>query len=414
MNLPLSPLPQHKRAQILDVLRGMALLGILINNIYGLSGYGFLTTEMRQQLSSFSIDQSLNFLQILFVEGKFYSLFSLLFGIGFSIILISIEKKGLNPFKIFYRRLAILFLIGAAHIYFLWEGDILLLYALIGFMLPLFRNCSNKALLIWSAVFILSPIAIDGLKLLLQWGPGDFIIPIAEPIDLKNGINGEAWRTYLFKEGSGWQEWRNYQESAFMFRYSDLLNNNRIPKVLGMFLLGFYVGRKSIYANLEEYKPLLKRVMQWGFLIGIPFSIAMAYFSVDGKYIYASTMGMADTISYAFAVVPLALAYTAFICLLWIKGKGISKLNVFAPVGRMALTNYIMQSVISILIFYPFGFGLGQKIGLVYLFPMVLAISALQVIYSNVWFNYFQYGPLEWIWRQLTYWKRLPILKSKI
>lgn len=409
-----TPVLHQERAQILDVLRGIAILGILLNNIYGFAGYANLTDEMRQKFSTYRADSILNFLQMAFVEGKFYSLFSLLFGIGFSIILIRNQQKGINPLNIFYRRLFVLLLIGLSHIYFLWEGDILLLYALIGFVLPLFRNCSNKTLLIWALALILSPIAIDVVKLLVQAGPGDFIIPFAEGIDKRNGIVGEEWRTHLFKDGSSWQEWRNYQQTAFMYRFQFILDSNRIPKVLGMFLIGFYVGRKMMYANLQQYEPLLKKLMLWGFIIGLPFSIAMAYFEHDDKNIYKSVWGMADTISYAFGVVPLSLAYVSSICLFWVKTKGVNKLTVFAPLGRMALTNYLVQTMLAVTIFYGIGFGIGQQFGLVYLFPIVLFIYSIQVFYSHIWFRYFQYGPIEWIWRQLTYGKRLSLKKSEL
>lgn len=409
---PTTPVQNQERAQILDVLRGIAILGILFNNIYGFSGYGSLLKPDKQLFATYDIDNVLNFLQIIFIEGKFYSIFSLLFGIGFSIILIRNQQKGINPLKIFYRRLFVLLLIGWAHIYFLWEGDILLLYALVGMWLPLFRNCSNRALLIWAVALILSPIAIDAIKFLLQANPGDFILPFAEAIDKKNGIVGEDWRSYLYNDGSGWNEWRNYQDTAFMYRYSSLLNNNRIPKVLGMFLIGFFAGRKMIYANLEQYKSLFKKIMLWGFIIGIPSSFAMAWFEGDGKTIYKSAWGLADTIAYAFGVVPLSLAYVSCICLWWIKRKGVSNLNVFAPAGRMALTNYLMQTIIASLLFYGAGFGWGQEFGLIYLFPIAIGIYSLQVIYSNIWFRYFQYGPMEWIWRQLTYGKRLPIKRK--
>ncbi len=183
-----TPVQTADRAQILDVLRGIAILGIFLNNIFGLSGYGFLTEKSKQQFSTYSIDRIIEFLQVVFVEGKFYSLFSLLFGIGFSIILIRTEQKGFNALKVFYRRLAVLFLFGALHIFLLWEGDILLLYALIGFVLPLFRKCSDKALLMWAGVLLLSPIFIDVLKLFLQWSPGDPLFSLAQSIDKHNGV----------------------------------------------------------------------------------------------------------------------------------------------------------------------------------------------------------------------------------
>jgi uncharacterized protein len=413
MHNNISPVQQQERAQILDVLRGLAILGILLNNIYGFSGYGFLTEEMRQQFNTFKADQFLNFLQITFVEGKFYSLFSLLFGIGFSIILIRNQQKGINPLPVFYRRLGVLLLIGAAHLYFLWQGDILLLYALVGLLLPLFRNCSNKTLLIWATVFVLAPIAIDALRLWLKWSPGDFLLPIGLSIDEKVGLTEDNWRTYIFIKGSGFTEWWNWQQTSFIYRYQYILNSNRILKVLGMFLIGFYVGRKMIYANLDEYGSLFRRVMKWGFALGLPASIVMYLFEGDGKYIHAHWYGLFDTVFYALSVVPLSLAYASAICLFWIKRKGISRLYVFAPVGRMALTNYLMQTLIASFLFYGAGLGLGQKFGLVVLFPIVIGIYAMQVLYSSIWLKHFQYGPMEWIWRQLTYGERMPLKKPE-
>ncbi len=413
MHNNISPVQQQERAQILDVLRGLAILGILLNNIYGFSGYGFLTEEMRQQFNTFKADHFLNFLQITFVEGKFYSLFSLLFGIGFSIILIRNKQKGINPLPVFYRRLGVLLLIGAAHLYFLWQGDILLLYALVGLLLPLFRNCSNKTLLIWATVFVLAPIAIDALRLWVKWSPGDFLLPIGLSIDEKVGLTEDNWRTYIFKKGSGFTEWWNWQQTSFIYRYYDLLNNNRIPKVLGMFLLGLYAGRKMIYANLDHYRNLFKKMMLWGFAIGVPASFVMYLFEGDEKFIPSSSLGMYDTVFYALSVVPLSLAYTASICLFWIKRKSISRLSVFAPVGRMALTNYLVQTVVASFLFYGAGLGLGQKFGLVVLFPIVIGIYAMQVLYSSIWLKHFQFGPLEWIWRQLTYGKRMPLRKPE-
>lgn len=410
---PTSPAPVSDRAQILDVLRGIAILGIFLNNIFGFTGYGFLTPVQKQTYSTYGADSVLSFLQIVFVEGKFYSLFSLLFGIGFSIILIRNEQKGINALKIFYRRLGVLFLFGALHIFLLWEGDILLLYALIGFILPIFRKCSDRSLLIWAVALILSPIVIDVIKLMVHGTPGEFMLPIAQSIDTKNGLPiDDGWRTYLFQEGSGWQQWRNYQQSSFIYRFQYILDSNRIPKVLGMFLAGFYVGRKMIYQNLNQYKPILKRLMFWGFVIGIPANIAVAWFEADEKRVPENWWGLLDTLFYALGVVPLCLAYVSALCLHWIKKKKHNWLPFFAPVGRMALTNYILQTVIGVSIFYGVGLGLGQTIGPIYFIPIVIGIYALQVIFSNMWFKYFQYGPLEWVWRKLTYGKALSLKKK--
>jgi uncharacterized protein len=323
-----------------------------------------------------------------------------------------IAHKGNRSLRIFYRRLLVLLIIGFLHCYFLWDGDILLLYALIGLVLPLFRNCSDKTLLVWAFALIISPLFIDLVKLLLLWSPGDFLLIKAQAIDVRNKIPlDDSFALYLYKEGSGMQEWQNWRESGIFYRYQYILDSNRIPKVLGMFLLGLYAGRKSIYQRLQEYQGLFKKLRFWGFLIGLPASIAMVYFLVDGRNIYKSFYGLLDTLFYAISVVPLSLAYLSSICLFWIKRKEKNPFKIFAPVGRMALTNYILQTIFGIIIFYGVGFGLGTQVGPAYIFPIAIGIFILQIVFSTYWFKYFRYGPLEWVWRQLTYGKRLPFRK---
>jgi uncharacterized protein len=406
-----SPIQISERAQVLDVLRGLALLGIFLNNIYGFSGYGFLEEVQQQKFATYQVDRIADYLQTTLVEGKFYSLFSLLFGIGFSIILRRSEQKGHNTTALFYRRLLVLFLIGAAHLFLLWEGDILLLYALLGALLPLFRNCTNRTLLIWAAALIISPVVIDLVKLWLQSSPAQFLQPIGVAIDTENGITEQNWRRFLYTENSGWRQWRAWMESGWAIRFYYLIDSNRLPKVLGVFLLGFYAGRKMIYIQLSEHKPLLKKMLIWGYGLGLPFSMAMTYFEHDNYSVFISAWGMADTVSYALGVVPLALAYAATIALMYIKFQ--QQLLFFAPAGRMALTTYLSQTLLGILLFYNLGLGLGQQFGLIWLFILVTGIYIMQAIFSRWWLRRFAYGPVEWIWRQLTYGKRLPLKQQK-
>lgn len=407
------PVSSTDRADILDVLRGFALLGVLLDNIFGFTGWGFFTQPMRESLPTWPADGIIGLLEQVFINGKFYSLFSLLFGIGFSIILIRNEQKGINPLKIFYRRLFILLLIGAAHLFLLWEGDILFLYALIGMILPLFRKFSDKALLITAAGLILSPIILDCIYILCHAKPGDGIERLAMSIDKKNGVPTDStYATYLYKPGSGFNEWRNWQASGWAYRYSYILDSNRIPKVLGMFLLGFYAGRKMMYAHLENYTALFKKLRLWGLVIGIPSAIACTYFEFFQKHI-PDPVGLGHTFFYATSVVPLSLAYASSICLRWNKTNGNSKLKFLAPMGRMALTNYLMQTIIGITLYYGIGLGFGGNIGPAVFIPIGLGVYVLQIIYSNLWFRYFNYGPIEWIWRQMTYWKKLPLRKME-
>lgn len=407
-----SPVLQNERADILDVLRGLALLGVMLDNLFGFSGWVFLTPTQREALPTWYVDVFLGISEQVFINGKFYSLFSLLFGIGFSIILIRNEQKGINPLKVFYRRLFILLIIGACHLFLFWDGDILFLYALIGMLLPLFRKCSDKTLLTWVVVLIASPLLFDVMSVIFQYKNGNFLDDIAKVIDKRNGIPlDDSFGQYLYSKSDAWQHWRNWKESGFFYRYSYLLHSNRLPKVLGMFLLGFYIGRKMMYLQLENYVSLFKKLRLWGFIIGIPAAIACTGFEFLGKGI-PNVMGLAHTFFYAISVVPLCLAYTSVVCLHWIKKNGNSRLKYLAPMGRMALTNYFMQTLIGITIYYGVGFGLGGKIGPAYFISIGLCVYALQIAYSIWWVKHFNYGPLEWIWRQLTYGKRLKLLKN--
>ncbi len=407
-----SPTKLNDRAVILDVLRGFAILGILIDNMIGFTGYSYFSSAQKEALPTFHLDSVLGFAELVFVRGKFYSLFSLLFGIGFSIILIRNQQKGFNPLKIFYRRLFVLMMIGAIHILLIWEGDILFLYAIIGLALPLFRNCSDKRLLICAIALLISPLLIDTIKVLFHVRIASVLESMAQALDKKTGVPlDQSFGVYLFKEGSGWQEWRNWLQSGWLYRFSFFIESNRIPKVLGMFLLGFYVGKNMIYANLEQNQQAFRKIRKWGFIIGIPCSIAMGIFEYDA-YFVPEKLGLIDTFFYALSVVPLCLAYVSAICLFWIRTKGQNKWKYLAPVGRMALTNYLMQSAICICLCYGIGLGWGGKIGPTIYFPIALTIYAFQIIFSNWWFKHFNYGPIEWIWRQLTYGKRLSMQKE--
>ena len=410
-NQQLHPVSAEERFSLLDALRGFALLGVMLDNLFGFTGWGFLPQPAKESLPTWNSDAIVGMLEQVFINGKFYSLFSMLFGIGFSIILVRNEQRGTNPLKIFYRRLFILLVLGAGHMLLLWEGDILLLYALIGFILPLFRKLHDRHLLILSAVLIFSPLLFDLCSVLFQYKNGSFLEKMAIRIDQKNGIPGdENFAYYLYKNGAGWTEWRNWQESGYLYRYAYILDSNRIPKVLGMFLIGLYTGRKMIYAHLADNIPLFKKLKKWGLIIGIPSALACFYFEFFQKHI-PDPIGMIHTLFYATSVVPLCLAYVSIICLRWERKKGQTRFRFLAPMGRMALTNYLMQTIIGISIYYGIGLGVGTRIGPLIFVPIGILVYLLQVAYSHLWFRYFNYGPMEWLWRMATYGKWLRFKK---
>lgn len=409
-NLPVSA---NERSDILDILRGFALAGICVANYSIFSLYAFQPEEVRAAMPTAAIDQWFIYFHFTFIDGKFYSLFSLLFGIGFSIIYMRNKQKGSSGLKLFYRRLLILMFIGLAHILLLWEGDILLLYALLGMLLPLFRTVGNKQLLVLWIILILSPLFFDALKVVSdnQWNLANPLRAIAIELSAKQGITMENFSSWHI-DHTRYADLFQANQSGFFWRYQGLLDSNRIPKVLGMFLLGLYAGRKLIFKNLEAYRPLLKSVQRWGFGIGLPASM-YPWLKWDHQGL-PEAIGLLDTLFYAISVVPLSLAYTTTLCLWYLSPSGKANLQWLAAPGRMALTNYLMQSVIAIGIFYGIGLGLGARTGLVYVFMIALSVYAFQVWYSFLWLKHFRYGPMEWVWRCLTYGKQLSIRKEKI
>ena len=400
------------RSQILDVLRSFALLGICAANYAVFSMFVFQSAPHRASLPTAGIDHWLGYFHFALISGKFYSLFSLLFGIGFSIILLRNQKEGRNPLPLFYRRLFFLLVIGLAHALFLWDGDILVLYALLGMLLPFFRNLPDRALIILWIALIFSPLLFDAVKVITEgkWNLSNLLRPKAISMDAKIGITEKNFSDWLLVNNE-YKDVLNWNQSGFFWRWEMLLGSNRLPKVLGMFLLGLYVGRNLIYARLEENRSLFKKVQKWALIIGLPTSIAFAYFEFDGKHL-PSMLGLVDTLFYALSVVPMSLFYASTICLLWLKPVWQKRLALLAPAGRMALTNYLVQTFVGIFIFYGIGLGFGTKWGPSYFIPVSIALYILQVYYSWIWFMYFKYGPVEWIWRQLTYGKFLKLRKE--
>lgn len=408
------PVSNSERSPILDILRGIALFGICIANYPVLSFFIFQPEAVKSRLPGNGFDQQIEIFHYLFIDGKFYSLFSLLFGIGFSIFLLrskgetGIPTRGLG---IFYRRLFVLLIFGLMHLLLLWEGDILMLYALMGMLLPLFRNFSDRALLITWLLLIFSPLLFDAVKVFSD-GRLNLSNPVYEMGEAVAGGYGITEQNFFnwVPTHTEYADVLKYNQSTFYFRWGYLLDGNRLPKVLGMFLLGLYAGRNVMYAHLNENLKLLKRVRNYGYLLGLPASVLMVVFQND-KWHLPHAGGLLDTLSYALSVVPLSLAYTATICIWYLNTRARRWLNIFIAPGRMALTNYIAQTLFAVMIFYGIGFGWGARVSLATSVAVAVAVFVFMLLLSNFWLRYFHYGPLEWIWRQLTYGKRLPLRK---
>jgi len=403
----IGPISSGERIEILDVLRGLAVGGILIGNMQWFSGYGTMPPALLQQAAL--ADQITHFLIHFFVEGKFYSIFSVLFGFGFALQIARAEERGDGRASVFKRRLFWLLVIGLLHAYLLWAGDILSVYAVMGFVLLLFRKKTDESLLKWAIWLMIVPIVwhIVLFVLFISFAPPD-ILPKVETAML------DMWsKNVQIVPSSGYlQIISGFNLNYIVGRYMGLIFDMRLPKILAMFLLGFYAYRKGFFQNLSEHRSFVKKVLVYGLLLGLVGNALMASLSGKESAFPPSLAGIFGDIGYSFGVPALALGIAALVATLWQKAAWHRLLSFLAPVGRMALTNYLLQTIICVFIFYGFGFGLYGKFGALVSTLIALAIFLVQIILSTAWLKYFAYGPMEWIWRQLTYRKRLNLRRN--
>lgn len=403
-----APVRTSERYVILDALRGFAILGIGMANYPEFSLYTFQPAETAAAMPTAGIDRVLRYLLYMLVDGKFYTIFSVLFGIGFSLIISNATRKGKNGFRVFYRRMSWLLLIGFAHLMFIWSGDILMLYALLGMTLPLFFRLPDKRLLQTAAFFLLLPVAVDALTSAAGIRLSAPAVRAQWHYCRLYGITEENFGHWLRDAGS-YREVFQFLVQGALVRVQEFVDGNRYFKVLGLFLIGLYIGRHRLYARPDEHTRLLRRVAAGGFAFGLPASAAYAWSCMNGH-----PWGEAwQAVLYVAGVYPLGFAYMAGLCLLHLRRKRWRLWRALAAPGRMALTNYIGQSVTGVFLFYGIGLGWGAGVGLVHTELIVLAVYLLQALFSRLWLSACRFGPLEWGWRMLTYRQRFPLKKEE-
>jgi uncharacterized protein len=317
--------------------------------------------------------------------------------------------KGVDVLPVVKRRLRIMLLLGAMHL-LIWSGDIVFFYALLGFLLLPLRKFSNKTLLITGVILILSPILLYWLKMTFPVLnlPARMTFQTGGQLEEKFlGINSEASYKDFLENGS-WFDHLKGNISGFFYRYGYLFFVSRIPKVLGMFLIGYVIGRSDFYKNLAQNKKTVYWIIGLGLLIGLPANYQMAQYmsAPGGAYFGLKINGWYETIAYAFGVVPLALAYVGILMLSFQTTIGHKILLIISPVGKMAFSNYLMHSLIGNFVFLGAGLGYMGQVGPVYYTLFAILVFVFQIILSTIWLKNFQYGPVEWLWRSLTYKKK--------
>ncbi|HML18087.1 MAG TPA: DUF418 domain-containing protein [Bryobacteraceae bacterium] len=402
---PIGPVSAAERIFYIDLLRGMALFGILAANMRGFNAPPSVYGNIKVLFHGRADLIAQGFIDI-FIQGKFITLFSFLFGMGFAIQLTRAQARGAKFLSFYPRRLAALALFGIVHIFLIWWGDILITYALAGALLLLFRNQSQKTLLYWAGGIFVTPIVVvTGFytAYVLGWHPA-FMKPRGAPDIAK--IN-EVIRIYA------------HGPALQMLRENVILGFKELPTegfalyALFLFLLGMWVWRSGIVERLGEYQPVFRRVLAWCLPIGLvlnAFAVIVQSRSVPGSgptfpgYLANVVLFPSEHITSA--------GYAAGLALLIQNQSWRRRLSPFAAVGRMALTNYLTESVVCTLVFENYITGAYGRVGpAVGLIPTVILYGA-QAVFSNWWLARYRFGPMEWLWRGMTY-RKLPAMRKE-
>ena len=406
----LAPITSNDRIQTLDVVRGFALFGILLMNIEMMVGPTMApTTGVDPALTG--VDRWADAAIYLLVQGKFFTLFSLLFGMGFAVMSQRATEAG-RPFAgVYWRRGLALFVIGLLHALLIWSGDILVTYAVLSMFLLVFRDVPLRLLPWLAAASFLAPLGLMmGLGLL-----GSLMQMTPELAAGWNDAMGEQGKMVAaLVEGQRQAYGSGTYLEAVVQRSRDFgfaLMNLMIvgPLVFGMFLLGSWFVRSGAIVQPEKHARLFKR-LRWGIL---PLGLALVLVS----FALQPTLDQA-TIDLRFSTAfSLSMLGSALMCLgymAWIV-RGMQsptwapRLAWVAPAGRMALTNYLMQSIVCTLVFYGYGLGYFQQLPRAWQVPFVFALFGMQVVLSRWWLQRFRFGPMEWVWRSLTYFTPQPM-----
>jgi len=398
-----TPASISERIPVVDALRGFALLGILLVNLLFFSGPADLV--FGQSLSK--VASPWTYLGLLtFLQGKFYGIFSFLFGLGFAVQMDRFEARGEHPGRRFRRRLLVLLGFGLLHGLLVWMGDILAMYALIGLLLPAFRRCRPRTLLIWAGCLLLGQalvfLAVSGITAMaFATAPEQ----MAKAMDQQAQASALKATRSLAAYGSGpYGQLFHFRARELAFNYGATLAV--APHILAMFLLGLWTWRQGLAQglaqDLERQRPFLRKVLGWGLGLGLPGSLAYAFLFSHGLSGSGLPKAMLGFSIYFVASPALSLGYMAAFALLFM-GPGRRVLALLPEMGRMSLTHYLGQSLVMTTVFYFYGLGLFGKVALPWALLMGLGLWILQVLLSRVWLVRHAQGPMESLWRRLTY-----------
>jgi uncharacterized protein len=428
------PVAEAERVAAVDILRGFALLGILAMNIVGFSWPGAAYENPTRGGGFTGVDRVIWVFNHLSFEMKMMTLFSMLFGAGLVLMADRADHRGASLRGVYYRRVLWLLVIGLIHAYLIWWGDILVLYAQCGLLIYLFRRMRPRWLITLGVAFmlLLAPIVLSvaaGIRFLEvtaaradaaekqgkkpkkfdDWIREVWTTKIQPKFDPNNPKKKEEFDKQLKIHRAGY--WgivkhrapRLLGEHTFGFLFGGFfLAGGRMLVGMGLMKLDVFSGRRS------------RRFYIWlallGYGLGVPLVAYDAYAAIQSRFstMYELNGGIFFNL---YGSVLVALGHVGALMLIYQAGALTWLTNRLAAVGRMALSNYLTHSLVCTVLFYGYGFGLFGHINRLGLLGIVVAIWVAQLLYSPIWLRWFRFGPAEWLWRSLTYWKLQPMLR---
>jgi uncharacterized protein len=385
------PASLNERVRIIDIIRGLALFGVLIVNILSDFRVPLLEHILRPFAESGGADRVVQLLTAGALEFKALTIFSFLFGVGIAIQMERAATRNVNVRSFMLRRLSWLFVLGTAHLFLVWNGDILTLYAVCGLLLlPLVALPAPVLFLIGTALIVLQELVPFGPRLPSASAATAVIAQTRE-------IYGNQGFLAILK--FRWQEsWSLIVPVLTMV----------LLRTTGLMYWGVAAWRSGVLRAPERHRSKLATALAIGMALGGVITANTVWAASSGRVPWPALQN-----THLDASILLAIAYVSGL-LMWLKPRRILLLPGLAALGQMALTNYLLQSVVLGYIFYGYGFGLFGRIGSGAAAAIGLAIYSVQVQLSRLWLRQFRFGPFEWLWRSLAYGRRQPMRVIRI
>jgi len=380
----------NNRIAIVDSLKGFALLGVIL--ILFIEDFNFSEPTASHFLFSSHTDTIVIQTVVFFLRDKAWYIFALLFGFSFYVQMQNKIEEGIDyKYKLLWRQV-ILLIIGFIHS-LVYKGDILQIYAIFGIFLVLFSGLSTK-LLTYLAVIMAIQIPII-FNIVLSFSTENFLNLKTFDGNFLDAANN-LYANGSFIDAIGFNLWKGRT-----ILWSWILENSRYLQLMTLFISGILIGRIKFFEEIEKHNGLLVKILIMGILL-----VALFKFMIESIRISEFTDTQKDLIvslisSWSNLVFTMVIILIYFLIYLRFKNKGVFKL--FAQYGQMSLTNYVFATVSGVIIFYGFGLEISRYIGATWSLILGFGIFLIQIYVSKIWLNYFNYGPLEWLWRALTF-----------